>query len=268
MKAITMNKHLLLFAIMATFAISTAPASIVVNWVNWTAPANYPQSNESGPLAYNYATGTTGSITMPNSLVVNVTLSGEIMNPADYGSSGFGISGNSYWNTRNYNGDTYISANVPSLPDNSDRIAVSGYGLAVQTLTFEAPVSNIVMNLWSLGDDQGTMGTWVFNQPFVILSQNAGQYPLTPYALQAEANNTLNGYEGSGTIQFTGTFSSLSWQVVNPEVYAVWNIGVTSASAPSAVPEPGTWAAAALLAGGAVFMRWRKRRDEALKQAA
>ncbi|MGA1124293.1 MAG: PEP-CTERM sorting domain-containing protein, partial [Chthoniobacterales bacterium] len=26
-----------------------------------------------------------------------------------------------------------------------------------------------------------------------------------------------------------------------------------------AVPEPGTWAAAALLVGGAAFMRWRKR---------
>jgi hypothetical protein len=29
---------------------------------------------------------------------------------------------------------------------------------------------------------------------------------------------------------------------------------------PTAVPEPGTWAAAALLAGGAAFMRWRKRK--------
>jgi hypothetical protein len=28
---------------------------------------------------------------------------------------------------------------------------------------------------------------------------------------------------------------------------------------PAAVPEPGTWAAAALLVGGAAFMRWRKR---------
>jgi len=36
----------------------------------------------------------------------------------------------------------------------------------------------------------------------------------------------------------------------------------------AAVPEPGTWAAAALLAGGATFMRWRKRRDEAQKEAA
>ena len=37
---------------------------------------------------------------------------------------------------------------------------------------------------------------------------------------------------------------------------------------PAAVPEPGTWAAAALLAGGAAFARWRKRRDESLEAAA
>jgi len=37
---------------------------------------------------------------------------------------------------------------------------------------------------------------------------------------------------------------------------------------PAAVPEPGTWAAAALLAGGAAFVRWRKRRDETQKEAA
>lgn len=37
---------------------------------------------------------------------------------------------------------------------------------------------------------------------------------------------------------------------------------------PAAVPEPGTWAAAALLAGGATYLRWRRRRDEAQKEAA
>ena len=37
---------------------------------------------------------------------------------------------------------------------------------------------------------------------------------------------------------------------------------------PAAVPEPGTWAAAALLAGGAAFARWRKRRDKAQQEAA
>jgi hypothetical protein len=36
--------------------------------------------------------------------------------------------------------------------------------------------------------------------------------------------------------------------------------------APEPIPEPGTWAAAALLVGGAAFARWRRRR--AVKQAA
>jgi hypothetical protein len=35
--------------------------------------------------------------------------------------------------------------------------------------------------------------------------------------------------------------------------------GAGAGPGPAAVPEPGTWAAAALLAGGAGFMRWRKR---------
>ena len=192
---------------------------------------------------------------MPNSSTVNVTLSGEII--GSYGASEFGSNTDYFWAGENYNGTTYISANVPTLPPNSDRIGLGGYGIPTQSLSFSAPVSNIVMNIWSLGNPS-TLGSWIFNQPFVILSQNAGQYPAAPYALRSAANNTLNGYEGSGTLQFTGTFASLSWQVVNPEVYAVWNIGVTSASA--AVPEPGTWAAAALLVGGAAFARWRKRR--------
>lgn len=239
-------------------------ANLIVNWVNWTAPTGYPQNSPAGAqFAYTYATGTTGSITMPNNSVVGVTLSGEIMNPANFDSSGFGISGNSYWSSRNFNGTTYISANVPTLPPNGDRIAVAGNGIPIQTLNFAQPVSNIVMNIWSLGNPS-TLGSWVFNQPFTILSQNAGQYSSAPYALRSAANNTLNGYEGSGTLQFTGTFSSLSWQVVNPEVYAVWNIGVTSASV-NPIPEPGTWAAAALLVGGAAFMRWRKRAKAVIK---
>ena len=47
---------------------------------------------------------------------------------------------------------------------------------------------------------------------------------------------------------------------------AINSIGAITGGA--AVPEPGTWAAAALLAGGAAFLRWRKRRGEAQKEAA
>jgi hypothetical protein len=40
------------------------------------------------------------------------------------------------------------------------------------------------------------------------------------------------------------------------------------AGGPAPIPEPGTWAAAALLAGGAAFARWRKRRGGTQKEAA
>jgi hypothetical protein len=44
--------------------------------------------------------------------------------------------------------------------------------------------------------------------------------------------------------------------------------GVAILAGAEPIPEPGTWAAAALLAGGAAFARWRKRRNEAQKEAA
>jgi hypothetical protein len=42
-------------------------------------------------------------------------------------------------------------------------------------------------------------------------------------------------------------------------IYGPAQSTISSFEAPAAIPEPGTWAAAALLAGGAAFMRWRKR---------
>jgi hypothetical protein len=45
-------------------------------------------------------------------------------------------------------------------------------------------------------------------------------------------------------------------------------VAIAAGAEVSPIPEPGTWAAAALLAGGAAFLRWRKRRDEAQEEAA
>ncbi len=60
----------------------------------------------------------------------------------------------------------------------------------------------------------------------------------------------------------SATFTSLG---VTEGTY-VWDWGGDSmtliiGAAPSPVPEPGTWAAAALLAGGAAFARWRRRKS-------
>jgi autotransporter-associated beta strand protein len=60
-----------------------------------------------------------------------------------------------------------------------------------------------------------------------------------------------NGAGGFSNLLDSGTFSVV--QSGND-----LNLVFTAAGG-AAVPEPGTWAAAALLAGGAAFMRWRKR---------
>ncbi len=258
--------QLLAFAGLLLATTSSLQSAVVLNWINWNAPGSYPNSSSLGIYNFNYATGTTGTILMPNNTPVSITLSGEILNPSQFDSSGFGIASNSYWVDRNHAGSTYISANVPTLPSNGDRIAVAGSGNPIQTLTFSQPVSNIVMNVWSLGRPSD-LGSWRFDQPFAILSQNTGQYPSAPFALQAESMNTLNGYEGAGTIQFLGTFSTLSWEVLDPEFYAVWNIGVTSASV-NPVPEPGQIAASLLLLTGIAGYVFLKRRKLAKTAAA
>ena len=81
---------------------------------------------------------------------------------------------------------------------------------------------------------------------------------------------TASGSEGNGIIQFTGTFSSLSWTVPQSELSVEFNIGVSDIAA-AAVPEPGQVAASLLLLGGIggyVFLKRRKAAKAGLPAAA
>jgi hypothetical protein len=74
-----------------------------------------------------------------------------------------------------------------------------------------------------------------------------------------------------GWLEVTWNSSATEFQILSGAYED--QVGVTilagdTGGGPEPIPEPGTWAAAALLAGGAAFMRWRRRRDEAQKEAA
>ena len=60
-----------------------------------------------------------------------------------------------------------------------------------------------------------------------------------------------------GWLEVTWTAASNQFQILSGAFESTPNVAILAG--PAAVPEPGTWAAAALLAGGAAFMRWRKR---------
>ena len=69
-----------------------------------------------------------------------------------------------------------------------------------------------------------------------------------------------------GWLEVTWDSKSSEFEILSGAYEDQPNVAILAG--PAAVPEPGTWAAAALLAGGAAFARWRKRRDEAQKEAA
>lgn len=209
--------------------------SVTVNWMNWNAPTSYPSTNSS-PF-FNYASGATGQLTLPNGTVVTVTMTGEVIQRSCFSSDSC-----SSFDWLSVEGTTapYTSANVPSLPPTNDMIAQTGYVDPAHTLTFSQNVSNVVMNIFSLGGFQKS--EYTFDQEFEILSQDPRCNPnnAIQYCLSKDPNNskTLIGYEGNGTIQFTGTYSSITWTVSVPEFYSGFNIGVSSAGSEPPPPPP------------------------------
>jgi len=69
------------------------------------------------------------------------------------------------------------------------------------------------------------------------------------------------GQGNYGWLEVTWTASSDQFQILSGGYESTPNVAIRAGggAGPAAVPEPGTWAAAALLVGGAGFMRWRKR---------
>ncbi len=221
-------------------AVSASAATI--DWAMWS------NSFTTGYPSGGSATATMGSNT--------VTYSGELLsvvpNYPSWGPAG-----------------TFDGGTVGNAPPQSGGIIQLKGGASsppTDTITFSTPVVNPVLAIWSLGQS-GIQASFNFDQPFTIQSGGPsaeyGGGPITQLVLSAL------GSEGNGTIQFTGTYSSISW--TNP-VYEYW-YGFT-VGAPEAAAAPGTTplpAALPLFAGGLGVMGLlarRKRRKSAAVLAA
>jgi hypothetical protein len=125
----------------------------------------------------------------------------------------------------------------------------------VNTVTFSTAVVDPVMAIWSLG--QGGIDArfdFIGATPTFISGGPSAEYGGSPIVV---AGNSVSGVEGNGTVQFIGTYTSISW--TNP-VYENWygfNVGIAAVANP--VPEPETYAL--MLAGLGVmgFMARRRR---------
>ncbi len=172
----------------------------IASWSDWTS------ASSGNPGSAN------GMIVLPNLTTVSINYIGEI----SFAQTSGGIN---YWAPPT----AYISPTVENPPPANDIIALIGGNVTVNMITFSEPVVNPVMAIVGLGRT-GVPVRYQFDAPFVILSNGpgfGGNGPLTELP-----GNVLEGKEGHGTIQFPGSYTSISWTVPNAENWHGFTIGI------------------------------------------
>jgi len=140
-------------------------------------------------------------------------------------------------------------------------------GLGGAGLSFANGGSDASPSKFSLGASIGNSANWGGDAYAAVFER----YP------NVSPNFGPGSYMGFKTAQGNYGWLEVTWdkvaqdfQIFSGAYESTPNVAILAGAGagPAAVPEPGTWAAAALLAGGAAFARWRKRRDETQKEAA
>jgi len=144
--------------------------------------------------------------------------------------------GSDYWNPEPTYADGTIVGNRPST---ADIIALYEAGSTVHTLTFSQAVLNPIMAVVSLGQPSVPV-QYDFDAPFNIVTNGQGAFGNGP--LTELPGDVLQGQEGNGTVQFQGSFTSISWTI--PEIGEYWHgftigaIGVGGEPGPGPGPNP------------------------------
>ena len=209
-------------------AFAVVPAFAITVWTNWTSATDgFPGS----------ATGTLNG--------VGVTYSGEVIASVTNGTSAIWAPNTSF-----------MSGTVTASPSTvGDDIRLRGSFAGTDTITFDSPIVNPVFAIWSLGAP-GLGASFTFN--LTPTFEAGGPNSQFGGVALSVVGNVVSGAEGNGVVQFTGTFSSISWTNTFENFYA---FTVGTAGTPGGVPEPST---ALLLGSGlsglAGAVAWRARR--------
>jgi len=176
----------------------------------------------------------------------------------------FGIGGiNGGASSGNYRdvADFPISGNTVRLLNNYASVAtgIDGYiGIAFATGAGAAtPVK------FSLGASIGSGSSYAV-EPGSLFKAGPSVSPDFGAGSYMGFKTSQNNY---GWLEVTWTASPRQFQILSGAYESTPNVAIL-AGATAPIPEPGTWAAMAIFAGGAAFAGWRRRRAESLDQAA
>lgn len=207
-----------------TFRLALAAAALTasglahaatIDWNTWASNSAGSISTASGPIS--------------------VTYSGEM--------SGYYTNYPSWGPSTTFADGTTV-ANAPVAANGIVRLIGGGGDRAVvDTVTFSQAVVNPVFSIWSLGQGGNTASFHFLGATPVFVAGGPGaEYGGSSISV---SGNDVLGTEGDGTVQFMGTFTSISWTNPVAENWYGFDVGVAGVAA--VVPEPGSWGM--LLAG-------------------
>jgi hypothetical protein len=204
---------------------------------------------QAANIDWNAWTSATGGMIAPDSVGVSFAITGS-------GSFDALVSNYpSYTPTTTFADGTIVN-DAPVSTDGIIRLM--GGNSNVNTVTFSTPVVNPVMAIWSLGAG-GNQAQFDFINatPVFVSGGPSAEYGGSPITV---SGNDVLGIEGNGTVQFLGTFTSLSWTNPRFENWYGFDVGIAGVGSSAGAPEPSTLAlfSLALLPLAASF--WRRGR--------
>jgi hypothetical protein len=224
------------------FALTSGATAVPYYYVDWTA--------------WNPAGGTAvGTITPSSGPGVTVTF--DALTSSGAHGSYLGVTGSSLWLPET----TYQSSEVDNAPG-YEGLQLVGESNMTYRVTLSEPIKDPIMAVATLGS-AGDSATYVFDSPFTILSQGVSCcWGGTDTSLQQLPGNVLQGKEGSGIIQFIGTYSTFSWTVPDPEFWHGFTFGIrtTQRLEPPTVPLPAAFALMNIGLGVIGFAGYRNTR--------
>lgn len=197
-----MKKKALIHLMIGLLACIFTPYAGAVTWIDWTSTS-------------------AGSVTIGGT-TVDISLTG---NPIGY------FDGDTYYNNE-HTGGTAPTGTYGGLAP-SDMIQVNPEGAFTLTFTFDHLLVDPYLALVSVGQG-GLPVTYSFDDPFSVLSYGSNYWGYGGYSV---SGNDFIGSEFNGILQFTGAYSSISFDVSPSENWHGFNFGFEDVAP---IPEPAT----------------------------